>query len=299
MWTRVGKILGTHDVQWASWQVIERGPVRWSFRSEGEVGGCSASLEARLYRGERRVEMRVTVDWDGRDGFLASHIPNTGEMVGDMPFCVEDKRLDEEPYVGIERRREGMFIARSFVDTGSLAYVSHDGDRYFIRDADAGMLAHILVNSVRSFYAEWEESVNREMRGEGRHEFTFSIVPHEGDWRQAGLWRLSESLRNPARTAWPLPGGDLPTKRSLISVEPANVQMSACYLDGGRLLVRVFETHGIETEATIEFPFEPDAAVRVDLNANELGGEGVSIAGANVSVKLRTFEIATIAVPLR
>ena len=235
----VGPILGTADARWTSWRVTERGPVRWSFRSEGEVGGCPASLEARLYRGERRVEMRVEVDWDGRDGFLVSHIPVSDEarLFADMPFCVEDKRLDEEPYVGIERRREGMFIARSFVDAGPLAYVSHDGDRYFIRDREAGTLAHILVNSVRSFYAEWEENVNRQMRGEGRHEFTFSLVPHAGDWREAGLWRLSEDLRNPAQTAWPLPGGELPAKRSLISVEPANVQMSACYLDGGRLLL--------------------------------------------------------------
>ena len=180
----VGPILGATDALWERWQVTEAGPVRWTMRSEGHLGPCPAALEVRLYRGERRIELGVEVDWDGRDGFLAAHLPFpfAGELFGDMPFCVELKDLAAEPYVGIERQRPGMFIARSFVDRvgaeASMAWVSHDGDRYFIHDAQTDTLAHLLVNSVRTCYADWEESVNRQMRGAGHHEFTCSIVPH-------------------------------------------------------------------------------------------------------------------------
>lgn len=295
-----GPVLGTTDALWERWQVTECGPVRWTMRAEGHIGPCPAVLEVRLYRGERRVELHVEVDWDGRDGFLAAHLPFpfAGEMFGDMPFCVEPKNLAAEPYVGIERQRRGMFIARSFVDRvgrdASIAWVSHDGDRYFLYDEHTDTLAHLLVNSVRTFYDDWEENVNSQMRGEGHHQFTCSIVPHEGDWRQAGLWRLADSLRTPPQSVWPLPGGDLPARHSLLSIGPQNVQMSACCLGEGRLLVRVFDSDGATTTARITLPFSPQSATRVDLNGNDMGDEGVSIEGSAVLVKLRPYEIATV-----
>ncbi len=297
----VGPILGRTDAVWSSWQVAEAGPVRWAMRSEGAIGACAAALEARLHAGERRVEFAVEVEWDGRGGFLAAHLPypGRGQIAGDMPFCVEDKPLWDEPYVGIERTRPGMFIARSFVDWTAdgrgMAYVSHDGDRYFIMDRAANVLQHILINSVREPYAEWEESVNRQMRGEGRHRFSFSLVPHEDDWREARLWQLSEELRTPVLQTRPLGWGELPGAGSALAVTPATVALSACCADAGRVLVRVFDTTGQGAQARIELPFEVARAQIVDLNGEEMTGE-VEVEGRAVGVALGAWEIATVAV---
>jgi len=296
----VGPIVGSTDAVWERWRVTEAGPVRWSFRSEGAIGACPAVLEARLHAGERRVEFAVEVEWDGRGGHLASHLPfpGRGAITGDMPFCVEDKPLWDEPYVGIERTREGMFIARSFVDWTAdgrgLAYVSHDGDRYFILDREANVLAHILINSVREPYAEWEESVNRQMRGEGRHRFTFSLVPHEPG--AIDLWRLSENLRTRVLQTRPLGAGELPMAGSLLAVSPRGVSLSACHADGDRLLLRVFERSGGPARAEIALPFEVAEAAVVDLNGEPMDGPVVEVDGRTVAVKLRPWQIATVAV---
>jgi len=297
----VGPILGRTDAVWDRWLVTEAGPLRWAFRSEGAIGPCPASLEARLYRGGRRVELSLQVEWDGRGGFLATHLPYPGEgaLAGDMPFCVEDKPLDEEPYVGIERTREGMFIARSFVDWvgdgRSMAYISHDGDRYFIFDRDRNTLAHILVNSVREPYAEWEESVNRQMRGEGRHRFTFSLVPHEGGWRDARLWQLSEDLRTAVLQTRPLGSGDLPPHGSLLAVEPDHVALSACYRDGEGVLMRVFDTSGEGARPRLTLPFDVADAFLVDLNGEALDEPPPAVEGPSVELPLGPWQIATVA----
>ncbi|MEA3401535.1 MAG: glycoside hydrolase family 38 C-terminal domain-containing protein [Armatimonadota bacterium] len=297
----VGPILGRTDAVWERWGVIERGPLRWSVRCEGAIGACPAAMEVRLYRGQRRVEFAVEVEWDGRGGFLASHLPwpGPGELFGDMPFCVEPTPLDDEPYVGIERAREGMFIARSFVDHvgdgGSIAYLSHDGDRYFIRDRERSTLAHILINSVREPYAEWEESVNRTMRGKGLHRFTFSLVPHEGDWRDGGLWRLSEELRTPVLQTRPLGAGDLPMHGELLAVEPGNVSLTACYADAGRVLVRLCELHGTHTEAMVRLPFEAAEAALVDLAGHSLDARPPRVDGRTVALPMSPHQIATLA----
>lgn len=301
----VGPILGRTDAVWDCWRVTEAGPLRWAMRCEGAVGACAAAMDVRLYRGERRVEFAVEVDWDGRGGLLAAHLPypGEGELSGDMPFCVEDKPIGEEPRVGIERTRDGAFIARSFVDwtgkPGSIAYISHDGDRWFILDRERNELAHILINSVDEPYAQWEESVNRQMRGEGRHRFTFSIAPHESNWRQAGLWQLSEHLRTPVLETLPTPGGDLPARGSLLEVSPPGVALSACYRDGERVLVRVFDTVGAGGEARIGLPFDIAEAELVDLNGEPLEGGEVEADGRSVSLRLTPWQIATLAVQIR
>lgn len=298
----VGPIVGRTDAVWQRWQVTEAGPLRWAFRSEGFVGACPAALEARLYAGEQRAEFTVEVDWDGRSGFLASLLPypEQGEIAGDMPFCVEDKPLWDEHWVGIERTRPGMFIARSFVDWTAggrgIAYVAHDGDRYFFMDLEDHELAHILINSVAETYADWEESVNRQMRGEGRHRFTFSLVPHAGGWREAGLPALSSRLRTPVLQTRPRGRGELPTSGSLLAVAPETVALSACYADGARVLVRLYDTSGQGGRASVTLPFAPSAAERVDLNGEPMEGPELRIEEQTVALELRPWEIATVAV---
>lgn len=298
----VGAILGRTDAVWGRWQVTEAGPLRWTMRCEGAVGACAATMDVRLYRGERRVEFAVEVDWDGRGGFLAAHLPCSGDgaLSADMPFCVEDKPLADEPWAGIERTREGMFIARSFVDRvgdgRAIAWVSHDGDRWFIFDRERNELAHILINSVDEPYAQWEESVNRQMRGIGRHRFIFSIVPHEHNWRQAGLWQLSEHLRTPVLETLPTPGGDLPATGSLLEVAPAQVALSACYRDGERVIIRVFDTVGAGAQAQVTLPFGIAAAELVDLNGEPLDGAAPEVDERTLTLALTPWQIATVAV---
>ncbi len=298
----VGPILGRLDAEWTSWRVTERGPVRWTMRSEGRVGPHAAALETRLYRGDARVEFHAEIDWVGMNGFLASHTPypGPGRLWGDMPFCVEEKDLTNEPYVGIERRREGLFIAQSFVDWRrghrGLAYLSHDGDRYYIYDAAAASLAHILINSVRRPADTWERHVNEQMEGVGRHEFTYSLAPHAGSWRDARLWRLAAELRSSALAAWPTRSGREPAWRSLLRVEPDHVTLSACYLEEGRMLLRLTENAGKSAAVKIALPARAKRAEPVNLLGEPVKSPKANLRGETLSLRLRPWRIATIAV---
>jgi len=296
----MGPIIGQSDARWDSWVVIERGPVRWAARSEGRMGPHRARLEARLYRGERRVEFHAEIDCAGMDGFIASHLPypGPGRIHGDMPFCVEEKDLAREPYVGIERQRPGMFIAQSFVDwvddNRSMAYVSQDGDRYYVLDEDSNTLRHILINTFKRREEGWERHINRWADCVGTHEFTYSLVPHEGDWREARLWQESHALRERPILAWPTASGKEPLWQSLISVEPDNVTLSAFYVEGDRILARLFENAGRQAEATIALPFVPSAAQVVDLLGEPSDGAQPQVNGRQVELLMRPWEIATV-----
>jgi alpha-mannosidase len=199
----VGAILGWQDAEWLRRELVERGPLRQALRLEGRVGAHPVAAEVRLPAGERRVELEVRVDWQGLDGFLALlfPLPYAGELWGGIPYGVERKALEEEPYVGIERHREGMFWAQHFVvwtdGRRGLAYVPCNGDTHYVWDRAEGSLAHILLNSIHRPADTWEKDVNEQMEGRGTHTFTASLVWHAGDWRAARLWRTSAHLSAP------------------------------------------------------------------------------------------------------
>ncbi|MCE5239978.1 glycosyl hydrolase-related protein [bacterium] len=304
----VGSILGIHEPQWGEVCVVEQGPLRWRALTEGTVGPHALRLETSLYAGQPRIEFSLTVEWAGHAGFLASlcPLPFDGTLEGDTPFGAEVKALDDIQYGSIaghrsdniERLREGMFYAKSFVSLSDgrrgVTYVSHDGDRYFIRDAQERSLAQILINSVGPITAGWEQHVNRQTKGRGRHEFHWSIILHEGDWRQAGMRQVADRLRQPVEVLLPGASGSGAPTRSLLSLEPAHVVLSALYEEDGAVLVRLWESEGQAAQVRLTLPWAPAAAEVVDFNGTPMDAASPEIAGQELRFALRPWEIVTL-----
>lgn len=308
----IGPILGQQDVEWTSWNIVEGGEggagVCRTVRMQGFAGCHPITQEVRLYAHEARVEFHVCINFGGMDGFIASFmpLPEGGCLHGDMPFCVEAKELSEEPYgpeAGIERQREGMFIAQSFVDWSDgergLAYLSHDGDRYYIFSELNGTpaLRHILVNSIRRPTDNWEKDINVQIEGVGMHSFTYSLLPHAGDWRTARLWRASQNLRTPPLITAPhAPHGTGNPVESLVELRPENVACSSCYIEGERVLIRVFETAGLPAEVCLTLPFTIHYAESVNLMGASLQDPCIEHDGRDVTFTLKPWQIATVSV---
>jgi alpha-mannosidase len=120
----------------------------------------------------------------------------------------------------------------------------------------------IGITAVRSPVYAWHEPKELDpdevysFQDQGRQEFTYRLVPHGGDWRDASVVRLAAELNQPA---FPLlesyHDGDLPQVRSFLSVSGESVVASVLKLseDGpDAVVVRAYETAGHACEATIE-----------------------------------------------
>lgn len=305
----VGPIVATHEPVWESFRIIEHGPLRWRSVSEGRIGPHELSLETSLRAGQPRLDFRLTVHWQGHDGFLAALWPllDGATLATDAPFGAEEKHLDGITYGkipghrsdNIERLREGMFYAKSFVsqqagDMG-LSFITHDGDRYFIRDPQEGSLAHILINSVRPVAHGWECHVNLQREGRGRHEFNWSIVLHEGDWRESGMRQLAERLRHPVEVLLPEGSdGSLPGSQSLLSIEPERAVLSALYQEADGVCLRLWESVGEPAQVRLMLPWEVQSAEAMDFNGQPLDTPKPQIEGRILSLDLRPWEIVTL-----
>jgi len=317
----VGPIRAEHVVEWARGETLEHGPIRWRYRRHGAAAGLDVTMDVILTQGSSRVDFETRVDWPGLDGFLAVRfpLPTPCRLFADVPFAVEPRDIAGEPYMkdhwvgphSMERVREGLFFARSFVaveqpEGPGYAIIGVNTDRYYLRHCTGRYLEHVLINSVVTL-DEWERQVEPStLSGRGEHLFRFSLLPCCGGWRDAQLVRRSAEARSApivldaVRSASPTPASGGQTVHAVHHVQPAgplrvspNVNLTAFRSVADEIEMRIHECCGETGTAHIDLPFEPASAILTDFLGNPMPGT-VRVSGRHIELDLTPWKIATI-----
>lgn len=129
----------------------------------------------------------------------------------------------------------------------------------------------------------------------GHHEFKYSLVAHRGDFREAGIIREAHSFNRPMQViSLDRQDGDLESSLSLVSSDnPAIVIETVKPAEDKRgIIVRLYESFGGSTEATLRFP---DSFKRITVtDLLERDGESRVIEGGEAKISLHPFEIVTL-----
>jgi alpha-mannosidase len=121
--------------------------------------------------------------------------------------------------------------------------------------------ADLRVTLARSaLYADHfgERDGQGEFMDQGVQHLAYRLLPHAGDWREAGAPRAAAELNNPPVLVMETSHkGPLPLEGRFIEISAPNVAATALKdaEEGDGLVLRCFETDGIETEAFISLPF--------------------------------------------
>jgi alpha-mannosidase len=233
-------------------RLVESGPVRAVLRVESSYGGSTLAEELVLSAGARHVDLRVTLDWHERLQLLKLRFPTS----------VRDSEATFEiPYGHIVRAADGAEDpAQAWVDvSGPDRGLAVLNDGKYGHDVKAG---DIGVTVARSPVYAWHDPKQLEEDGvyeyldQGRQQFTLRLVPHAGDWREAGIVRLAAELNQPV---FPLlesfHEGPLPSERSFAADGAGPVVLSVVKAaeDGdGSLVVRAYESTGRPAGARLE-----------------------------------------------
>ena len=126
------------------------------------------------------------------------------------------------------------------------------------------------------------------------HEFTYSLYPHSGGWREAQTVQQAYSLNCPlfARTC-PSHKGDLPQALSFIQVDRDNVIIEVVKKaeDSEHLIIRLYECYNRRTKATVTF-FKKVAAIwECDLLENTISD--IEVLNKSFSFEIMPYEIKT------
>jgi alpha-mannosidase len=129
----------------------------------------------------------------------------------------------------------------------------------------------------------------------GRHQFTYSLLPHSGDFREAGVIQQAYSLNVPllVRQVAPQPG-TLGPEHSFFSTDRQGVIIESIKNaeDGNGLILRLYEAWGSRGSVKVSTTLPVKTVYRTDLLERPI--EAVQCAGNAVRCDLKPFEISTL-----
>jgi alpha-mannosidase len=270
-------------------KLVERGPLRAVIRVKNHFQNSTFVRDITLYAGVPRVDVKMQTEWHEKHILLKVAFPVSAHS---------DKATYEIPFGSVERpttRNTPAEQAQFEVPAYRWADIS-DGkhglsllnDCKYGYDAKGNVLRLSLLRS-----PEWPDP----HADEGHHEFTYSVYPHSGGWKEALTVRRGYELNYQlVEVQTGLHQGSLPAEHSFVEVEPENVIVSAVKKaeDDGSLILRFYEWAGKAGDVKLQIP--PGATSAADADLMERPGESVRLQGETVTVPTKPYEIRTVKV---
>ncbi len=291
-------------------RLVEHGPVRAAVEVRREFRNSRITQRIILEANCRYVRFATDIDChDGNYVFKAAFATGCHEglavcetQFGAIPRrvvggCSEllspwKLKLAGEPGI-LAMKRGGEWAAQKWADLSSLDYGAAilNRSRYAYDLAEGNVLRLSLLRNIYHGPAAQESD-----RGITSIEYAF--YPHAGDWREGAVTRAGYEFNHPLLSFVDTGHeGDMPSRHSFLEVAPSNVVLSALKPaeDGKGLVLRLYEAHGSETEATITMDRNVKSAWESDMVEWERVG-GVSADGNVLRLRFRPFEIKTVRV---
>lgn len=131
---------------------------------------------------------------------------------------------------------------------------------------------------------------------QGAHHFVYSLMPHVGDFREAGVIEESYALNQPLLQASVAAKGkgDLPTDYSFVSCDSRNIVITAVKKaeDDDGIIIRFYDAHDCKSNVTIQIPNGYTHAYVCDLMENV--ERELPVENGSVRLPVSNFEIVTL-----
>jgi alpha-mannosidase len=275
----------------ASEQVELSGPLRAAVRFTRKFGGSTLEQRMVLDAHSRVLRFETDVDWQEKHKLLKVA----------FPVAVRSTRATYEIQFGhVERTThtntswdQARFevCAHRWADLGEPGY-----GVALLNDCKYG---HDIVGSVMRLSLLRAPTHPDPTADRGRHRFTYALLPHPGDFRQAGVIAAAEDLNAPLRVVSSgLMSGE---RHSLIEVDTPQVVVEAIKRaeDSDAIVVRLYEAWGGRCRARVKTSVPLRRATLCDLLERERGevavkdGE-VAVKDGEVELEFGPFKILTL-----
>ena len=269
--------------------LVEGGPLRAVIRVKKHFQNSTFVQDITMYAGAPRVDVKMQVEWHEKHILLKVAFPLSAHS---------DKATFEIPYGSIERpttRNTPAEQAKFEVPAQRWADLSDTkhgfsllNDSKYGYDVKGNVLRLSLLRS-----PEWPDP----HADEGHHEFTYSLYPHSGTWRDAKTVRRGYEL-NYRLLAVPSQKhqGTLPSEHSFVQVESDNVVLTAIKKseDDDSLVLRFYEWAGRESDVKLHLPPGAQSASETDLMERSIAD--LAVHNDSVTVHTKPYEIKTLKV---
>ncbi len=301
---------------------VSHGPVADVLTVTGAAGGVRQLKQTvTLYHDSPRVDFGI---WLDKLPFGGSFPRQHEAVFVALPLAIENFTIRHElPGAVIEPYRQQFegsatdhYAIRSFTDLSNDKYgvtvspiegslvcygeptsspMASGHEDHFKRDQSYPAHSRLYLYLLNNMF-----DVNIAADQRGPVSFSWSLRSHSGDWKAGGAARFGRSVQQPM-LAWRADGknaGPMPASGSFMTVDADNVMCSvikAAEANGRGFILRLNETVGQETTATISLPLLPpiESAAPVSLVENNQS-EQYSVSGNTFKVMLPKFGVRTV-----
>jgi alpha-mannosidase len=272
------------------WRVIEEGPLRAAIEITRKVGQSTIRQRIRMWRDSRRIDFATEVDWQERQTLLRALFPldiNAARATCEIQFGAVERPT---------HRNTSWDWARFEVCAHRWVDLSEGG--YGVALMNDGKYGHSLNHNTLGLSLLKGAIAPDPNADRGLHRFTYSLLPHEGDWRAGQVVRRAYELNAKLEASASLQASSLKPQASFLSTPTDHIVVETVKVaqDSDGLIVRLYEAHNQRGPAALVFGRAVASAVEVDLLEREAGA--VEVDGNEVRFQVRPFEVKTLRVRL-
>jgi alpha-mannosidase len=303
---QLGNLLQLHDdnpARWDAWdldieylehkvdlvelsgqQVEISGGLRGAVRFIREFGRSHLSQLMVLDAGSRVIRFECDVDWQEEHKMLKVAFP-VAVRSPQATYEIQFGHLERPTSADTPRDKARFEVCgHRWADLGEAGYgVALLNDCKYGHDIRGSVMRLSLLRAP----THPDPTADR-----GLHRFTYALMPHSGDFREAGVIQAAEDLNAPLRIV----RGNLPSaqRRSLVEVDTPEVIVEAVKRaeDSDAVIVRLYEAWARPCHARVRTTMSASRAYLCDLLERDL--EEVPVRDGAIELDLTPFKILTL-----
>ena len=275
--------------QVSAMEVVENGPVRACVKVERKYLDSTITQFIYLYHDIPRIDIKNVIDWKEHQIFVKDYFPidvHTNEATFDIQYG--NVKRDTHDNTSWDFAKFEV-CHHKWMDVSEDGYgVSMLNDCKYGVGVRNGVIGMSMLKSAIHPNPEADKEL---------HEFTYSIYPHQGGWREAGTVKQAYQINNPLTYSWKEnEGGTLAPEYSLVSSDKDNavIEVVKKAEDSDAVIVRLYECYNRRTPVTLIFGKELTSVV--ECNMMEEGADPVEFTGNQATFEMKPYEIKTLKV---
>jgi alpha-mannosidase len=269
-------------------EVVEHGPLRGSLKLTWQFYDSTVTQFITIYKSSPRIDFRTEVDWQEKQSLVKVAFP-----------------------VNIRSTRATYDIQFGTIERPTHWNTSWDYARFEVPgqkwvDLSEGNYGVALLNDCKYGY-DVKDNVMRltlikssispdETADRGKHLFTYSLLPHEGDWRQGNVIQEGYNLNNPLLSVERSANeqGQLSSTYQFAALDSDHVMVETIKKaeDEDAFIIRLYETNQYRNH-DVNIKFAKSIQKAVECNLVEEEEKEVSYHGETITFSINPYEIKT------
>ncbi len=280
---RTEKINGVDSIT-----VLEQGPLRVVVEIKRTYRSSQIHQKIALYRDSKRIDFDTWVDWHEQHTLLKAAFP-VDVMSPTATFDVQWGNVERSTH-----RNTSWDMAR--FETCAHKWADLSEGNYGVALLNDCKYGHDIHDNVIRLTLLKSATSPDPKADQGEHLMTYSLLPHEGDWREEVV-QEAYKLNDPLilrRVNGGASGTQAPESLVSLNVESAVIETVKQAEDGNGIIVRLYENQRNRGKITLSFGF--NVAEAYHCNLLEENDQTLAVENNQVKLDITPYQIITVRV---